>query len=329
MTLKNLVDFKDLIDFELEEFNKSLLNKRPTSLYDPIRYTIDLGGKRMRPILTLIACDLFDGNVSDAVKPALGIEIFHNFTLLHDDIMDKAPLRRNQPTVHKKWNADIAILSGDTMFVQSFQYVMQSPQHSLKSVLEVFTKTAIEVCEGQQLDMDFENQSNVSIPQYIKMIGLKTSVLLAGSMKIGAIIGGAREEDAEHIYEFGKNLGIAFQLQDDILDVFGSSHKVGKQTGGDIVSNKKTYLLLKAMDMADRYKKEELQMWMHASDADSVEKVEAVKAIYEYLGVKALAESEMQKFYEKSLVHLNQIPCNSIKKEKLIQFAANLMQRES
>lgn len=327
--MKNLLAFKDLIDFELEEFNKSLLNKKPSSLYDPIKYTLDLGGKRMRPLLTLIACDLFDGNVSEAIKPALGLELFHNFTLLHDDIMDKAPLRRNQPTVHKKWNSDIAILSGDTMFVQSFQFVMQSPLISLKQVLDVFTKTAIEVCEGQQMDMDFESQSNVSIYQYIKMIGLKTSVLLAGSMKIGAIIGGAREEDAAHIYDFGKNLGIAFQLQDDILDVFGSSDKVGKQTGGDIVSNKKTYLLLKAMDMADRYKKEELQLWMHTTDVDPVEKVESVKAIYEYLGVKALAETEMQKFYEKSLLHLNEIPCNQNKKDQLKFFAENLMQRES
>jgi geranylgeranyl diphosphate synthase type II len=231
--------------------------------------------------------------------------------------------------VHKKWNSDIAILSGDTMFVQSFQFVMQSPLISLKQVLDVFTKTAIEVCEGQQMDMDFENQSNVSIHQYIKMIGLKTSVLLAGSMKIGAIIGGARDEDAAHIYDFGKNLGIAFQLQDDILDVFGSSDKVGKQTGGDIVSNKKTYLLLKAMDMADRYKKEELQLWMHTTDVDPVEKVASVKAIYEYLGVKALAETEMQKFYEKSLLHLNEIPCNQNKKDQLKFFAENLMQRES
>lgn len=327
--MNNLTAFKDLIDFELEEFNKSLLNKKPSSLYDPIKYTLDLGGKRMRPLLTLIACDLFDGTISEAVKPALGIEIFHNFTLLHDDIMDKAPLRRNKPTVHKKWNADIAILSGDTMFVQSFQYVMQSPSQHLKEVLEVFTKTAIEVCEGQQMDMDFETMSNVSIPQYLKMIGLKTSVLLAGSMKIGAIIGGARAEDADHLYEFGKNLGIAFQLHDDILDVFGSSDKVGKQTGGDIVSNKKTYLLLKALDMADRYKKEELQLWMHTTDVDAMEKVEAVKSIYEYLGVKGLAEAEMQKFYEKSLTHLNQIPCNSIKKHQLTKFAENLMQRES
>lgn len=325
----NLNHFKQLIDFELEEFNQSLKNKKPERLYAPVSYTLDLGGKRMRPLLTLIACDLFDGKLSDAVKPAMGIEIFHNFTLLHDDIMDKAPLRRNQPTVHKKWNADIAILSGDTMFVQSFQYVMQAPAHVLKEVLEIFTKAAIEVCEGQQMDMDFETTTKVSIPLYIKMIGLKTSVLLAACMKIGAVIGGARHEDAEHIYEFGKNLGIAFQLHDDILDVFGQSHKVGKQIGGDIVSNKKTYLLLKAIDMADRYKKEELLMWMNAPEDNAAEKVEAVKAIYEYLGVKALAETEMMKFYDKSLLHLNQIPCNTDKKQQLINFAANLMQRES
>lgn len=320
---------RDVINAELKQFCDGLKFKSPSNLYDPIAYTMALGGKRMRPLLTLMACDLFDGDINLALKPAVGIEIFHNFTLLHDDIMDKAPLRRNQPTVHKKWNADIAILSGDTMFVQSLQLMCKSPVYCLSEVLSVFNQAAIEVCEGQQMDMDFESLQNVSIPQYMRMITLKTSVLLAASLKVGALIGNARAEDANHLYEFGKNIGIAFQLQDDILDVFGSADKVGKQVGGDIVSNKKTYLLLKAMDMADRYKKEELLLWLQANPDEPNEKVEAVTAIYNYLNVKHLAEAEMQKYYEKALAHLNEIPCNMDKKNKLIAFASSLMQRES
>ncbi len=327
--MDRIESFNKFIDFEIESFNKSLLHKKPINLYAPIKYTLELGGKRLRPLLALLSCDLFDGSIQDVLKPALGLEIFHNFTLLHDDIMDKAPLRRNQPTVHKKWNTDIAILSGDTMFVQSFQYVMQSPEFCLKEVLEIFTKTAIEVCEGQQMDMDFETQSQVSIAQYIKMIELKTSVLLAGSAKIGAVVSGARPEDAQHIYEFGKNLGIAFQLQDDILDVFGSKNLVGKQTGGDIVSNKKTYLLLKTLNIADRYKKEELELWMHTKQVDPNLKIEAVKAIYEYFDVKNLAREELLGFYNKSLAHLEKIPCNKAKKEALTAFTQNLMDREN
>jgi geranylgeranyl diphosphate synthase type II len=327
--LIEIAALRDVINAELKQFCDGLKFKSPPNLYDPIGYTIALGGKRMRPMLTLMACDLFDGDINLALKPAIGIEVFHNFTLLHDDIMDKAPLRRNQPTVHKKWNADIAILSGDTMFVQSFQLMCKAPNHCLSEVLNVFNQAAIEVCEGQQMDMDFESLQNVSIPQYMRMITLKTSVLLAASLKVGALIGNARPEDANHLYEFGKNIGIAFQLQDDILDVFGSADKVGKQVGGDIVSNKKTYLLLKAMDMADRYKKEELLLWLQVNPDEPNEKVEAVTAIYNYLNVKHLAEAEMQKYYQNALAHLHEIPCNEDKKNKLITFAASLMQRES
>lgn len=327
--MNELLAMQELINFEIEEYSSSLRFKKPASLYEPISYTLNLGGKRTRPLLTLMACDLFDGNIKLAINAAVGIELFHNFTLLHDDIMDKAPLRRNMPTVHQKWNSDIAILSGDTLFVQSFQFVMKTPAEHLKEVVDLFAKTAVEVCEGQQLDMDFESQTNVGISSYIKMITLKTSVLLAASMQVGAIIGGARPEDAAHIYEFGKNLGIAFQLHDDILDVFGNSTKVGKQSGGDIVSNKKTYLLLKAMEVADRYRKEELELWMYSTPADPKEKVEAVKSIYEYLGVKNLAEAEMQKYYNKSIEAVDLIPCNKQKKQALKHFAEALMQRES
>ena len=203
----------------------------------------------MRPVLLLMACELFDSACEKAIRPAMGIEVFHNFTLLHDDIMDKAPLRRNQPTVHHRWNSDIAILSGDTMFVKSYQLMMQTEDKYMREVLEIFNKTAIEVCEGQQLDMNFETLTNVSIADYLHMITLKTAVLLAGSLQIGAVIGGAKSADARHLYEFGKNIGIAFQLQDDILDVFGDAEKFGKQVGGDILSNKKTFLLLKPLKL--------------------------------------------------------------------------------
>lgn len=323
-------DFRSLIEAELIAFDQALNNKRPLNLYTPIKYTLELGGKRFRPMLTLMGCLLFNGKPEEAIKAAVGIELFHNFTLVHDDIMDKAPLRRNKPTVQKQWNQDIAILSGDALFVQSVQYIMQSPSDKLKEVLEIFTQTALEVCEGQQLDMDFEKQYNVTIPQYIKMIGLKTSVLLAGSLKIGAVIGGAGNNDAHHLYEFGKNLGIAFQLHDDILDVFGASDKVGKQKGGDIVSNKKTYLFLKAIEVADRYSKEKLQMWMQAGEESAAEKVESVKTIYEFLNVKVIAEAEMRKYFEKALEHLNSIEhCNNEVKVQIREFAENLMQRES
>lgn len=282
----------------------------------------------MRPVLVLTGCDLFDGDITKAINPALAIELFHNFTLLHDDIMDNAPIRRGMETVHEKWNVNTAILSGDAMFVKAYQLLCETETNKLKDVFEIFNRTAIEVCEGQQLDMVFETRDKVSVPQYLKMIELKTAVLLGASFKIGAICGNARGEDAERLYQFGKNLGVAFQLHDDILDVYGDSTKVGKQAGGDIISNKKTYLLLKALELSNRYMLEELQSWIFAKDFVAEEKVAAVKNIYDFTGVRKLAEKEAWNFFHKAEQQLAQIPANELKKQELLEWARALMGRE-
>ncbi len=302
----------------------------PKELYEPISYIMSLGGKRLRPVLVMIATDIFGGDTSKAIHPALAIELFHNFTLVHDDLMDKAPLRRNQPTVHKKWNDNIAILSGDAMMVRAYQELCLADAAMLPQLLEIFSDTAVKVCEGQQYDMNYESMTKVSIQQYIKMIELKTAVLLGGALKIGAAIGGAREEDAQRLYDFGKNIGIAFQLQDDILDVYADAAKFGKQKGGDIIANKKTYLLLKAIEMAEsnRYMKEELSQWIAAPQFDAKEKIEAVINIYNFLNVKELARNEMQKHYDLALTFLKDIPVSDAKKQELIAFAESLMVRE-
>lgn len=302
----------------------------PKELYEPIAYIMSLGGKRLRPVLVFIATDMFDGDAAKALHPALAIELFHNFTLVHDDLMDKAPLRRNQPTVHEKWNNNIAILSGDAMMVRAYQELCLADPSMLPQLLEIFSDTAVKVCEGQQYDMNYESMTKVSIQQYIKMIELKTAVLLGGALKIGAVIGGAREEDAQRLYDFGKHIGIAFQLQDDILDVYADAAKFGKQKGGDIIANKKTYLLLKAIEMAEsnRYMKEELHQWIAAPQFDAKEKVEAVINIYNFLNVKELARTEMQKHYELALTFLKDIPVSESKKLSLMAFAESLMVRE-
>jgi geranylgeranyl diphosphate synthase type II len=325
--LNSISLYQQQIELALEEKN---YGSNPKELYEPISYIMSLGGKRMRPVLVLMACDFFDGDTSKAIHPSLAIELFHNFTLVHDDIMDKAPLRRNQPTVHEKWNGNIAILSGDAMMVKAYQELCKADTTILPKLLDIFSETALKVCEGQQFDMNYETSSKVSIPQYIKMIELKTAVLLGGALKIGAVIGGAVEEDAERIYNFGKHIGIAFQLQDDILDVYADTEKFGKQKGGDIISNKKTYLLLKALEIAEgnRYMKEELQQWIHAPQFNPTEKVEAITNIYNFLNVKELAQKEMQKQYGLALTFLKDIPVNETKKQALIDFADSLMVRE-
>ena len=302
----------------------------PKELYEPISYIMSLGGKRLRPVLVLMATDFLGGNITKALHPALAVELFHNFTLVHDDIMDKAPLRRNQPTVHKKWNDNVAILSADAMMVKAYQELCKADTALLPALLDVFSDTAVKVCEGQQFDMNYETENKVSIIQYLKMIELKTAVLIGGSLKIGAIVGGAREEDAQALYNFGKHIGIAFQLQDDILDVFGDEEKFGKQKGGDIIANKKTYLLLKAIEMVEgnRYMKEELQQWINAPQFNPKEKVEAVTTIYNFLNVKELASKEMKKQYEKALKFLDSIPVAETNKHELISFAVSLMVRE-
>lgn len=326
-TLNRINEYQKLIEDALKGRS---YGAHPRELYEPIEYIMSLGGKRMRPVLVLMACDFFDGDVQQALSPSIAIELFHNFTLVHDDIMDKAPLRRGKETVHVKWNDNIAILSGDAMMVRAYQELCKFDHALLPALLEIFSDTAAKVCEGQQLDMNYERVAKVSIPNYIKMIELKTAVLLGGALKIGALIGGAREEDAQRLYNFGKHIGIAFQLQDDILDVYADADKFGKQKGGDIIANKKTYLLLKAIEMAEsnRYLKEELQQWIAAPHFDAKEKVEAVTNIYNFLNVKELARAEMKKQYEAAIACLKDIPVSGEKKDSLIAFADSLMVRE-
>jgi len=312
--------------------NDALAKKKygdtPVELYEPIGYIMSLGGKRLRPCLLLMACDLFGGNVEQAVQAAMAIEVFHNFTLVHDDIMDKAPLRRGKQTVHEKWNPSIAILAGDVMMVEANKLIMQVDNSILRTVLDVFNETAIGVCEGQQLDMNFETLDNVTIAEYINMIRLKTAVLLGGTLKIGSIIGGAGMAEASLLCDFGVQLGIAFQLQDDILDVYGDPEKFGKQVGGDILSNKKTYLLIKALELAEGKTLTELNHWLSSTSYDPAEKVAAVKAIYNQLSIREQAEAEMNKYAEMAMNDLEQISLPPDRKSILRSFADNLLVRE-
>ena len=301
----------------------------PKELYEPITYLMALGGKRLRPALLLMATDLFAGDVYKALKPALAIETFHNFTLMHDDIMDKAPLRRGNPTVHVKWSESVAILSGDVMFVEAFKLMIQVEPHILLQVLNVFNDTAVGVCEGQQIDMNFETSTEVTIADYLEMIRLKTAVLLGGALKIGALIGNSTLADADKLYDFGLNLGIAFQLQDDILDVYGDPEKFGKQVGGDIISNKKTFLLIKALELADDATLQKLNGYLLNSTISSSEKVIAVTAIYNKLNIKNIAEAEMMKFANISLTAMQDIEVPEERKLVLMDFANGLITRDN
>lgn len=314
--------------------NKQIVEKKypvtPAELYDPITYIMSLGGKRMRPVMTMMACDMFGGHITAALEPALAVELFHNFTLMHDDIMDKAPLRRGKSTVHSKWNDNVAILSGDVMLVEAYKTLVNSVDGAiLKDVLTVFNDTAAGVCEGQQTDMNFELMGDVSVAQYLDMIRLKTAVLLGCSLKIGALIGNANKEDADHLYNFGVNIGIAFQLQDDILDVYGDPEKFGKQVGGDILANKKTFLLIKAIELAEELDKEELQYWLNAKECNPASKISSVTAIYDRLGVRQLAEDEMNLYARRSLSELAKVQVNEENKQPLVDFAGQLLIRET
>lgn len=301
----------------------------PADLYEPISYILSIGGKRIRPALLLLACDLFGGDVNKAIEPALAIEVFHNFTLMHDDIMDKAPLRRGKATVHEKWNANVAILSGDAMMVEANRMMMKVDDSILRKVLDVFNDTATGVCEGQQIDMSFEQRSDVSIEEYINMIRLKTAVLLGGTLKIGSIIGGAAFADAQFIDSFGVNLGIAFQLQDDILDVYGDPEKFGKQVGGDIISNKKTFLLIRALELAIDSQAQTLNHWLNATEFDSVEKVKVITDIYNELNIRQHAEEAMQAYADKAFAALDAINLPEDHKQYLRDFADGLLVREN
>lgn len=319
-------ELKNLVESGIRELS---FNREPKDLYEPITYMLSLDAKRMRPVLVLCGCDLFAGDVKAAMSPALGMEVFHNFTLLHDDIMDNAPLRRSMQTVHTRWNPNVAILSGDTMFVKACELMLKTDDRCLRPVMELFHRTAIEVCEGQQLDMDFEKRNDVSIGEYIHMISYKTAVLPAACLQTGAIIAGASGEDSRHIYEFGKNIGIAFQIQDDILDVFGDNAKVGKVKGGDILANKKTFLLIKAFELANAGDRKLLNEIIDEGKLTGDEKVSTVTAIYDRAGVRALAEKEMEKHFHESLRHLSEIKVDESRKVVLRGFAEGLMKREN
>ncbi|NCP46665.1 MAG: polyprenyl synthetase family protein, partial [Flavobacteriales bacterium] len=293
-----------------------------------LNYTLGLVGKRIRPALLLLANDLFGGKQALAIDAAIAIEIFHNFTLIHDDIMDNAPIRRGHPTVFKKWNVNTAILSGDVMLVESYKLISTCESVVLPEVLKTFNKMAAEVCEGQQYDMNFETQQNITIDDYLKMIELKTAVLLGASLRIGALIAKASVTDVNHIYAFGQNIGIAFQLMDDLLDVYGNPEKFGKQVGGDIISNKKTYLLLKAKELAKNELKKELEFCLSSKTLSPENKVNRVKAIYSQLKIKELTMNEMNHFYNTAIAHLDSIEVPNDKKLVFEQFAKGLMQRE-
>lgn len=302
---------------------------KPAELYEPISYLMELGGKRMRPVLVLHSTELFGGDIFKALDAAIGIELFHNFTLMHDDIMDKAPLRRGKATVHVKWNESAAILSGDVMFVEAYKLMIKVDDRILREVLDVFSDTASGVCQGQQADMNFEKRDNVSIEEYLHMIRQKTAVLVAGSMQIGALIGGAEKKEARLLYEFGVNLGLAFQLQDDILDVYGNPAIFGKQVGGDILSNKKTFMLIKAKELAQEEVAADLDQWMNNSSPLPAEKINAITTIYNQLEVRKLAEREMEYFVNKALDALEQLSVDSSKKQLLHSFAEDLLIREN
>ena len=319
--LKNYTEYieKKILEIDLPE--------KPNNLYEPIRYFLNLGGKRIRPILTLLAAELFGIKKDNVLYQALAIEIFHNFTLIHDDIMDEAMLRRNKETIHEKWDKNIGILTGDVMLIQAYQLLSKNiSPNTLKDVLLLFNKTAIEVCEGQQSDMNFEHQENVSIAEYIQMIRKKTSVLLGCALKLGAIMASASTEDKDYIYEFGINIGIAFQIQDDILDLYGDPEKFGKKIGGDIIANKKTILYLTALNKAD---KEELKILKNLKNEKNIElKIKQTRELFNSLKIKEDCENRMKSHYEKAKQALSQITVLEENKQDLIDLSKYLMNRD-
>lgn len=317
----------ELLQHRIDEKLKQLqVSGKPDTLYEPIRYFLAIGGKRIRPILVLLAAQLFDNEDDSVINQALAVELFHNFTLIHDDIMDKAPLRRGVATIHEKWNDSQAILSGDALLIIAYQYLMRTRPKYHGLLIETFSKMAIEVCEGQQLDMDFEKKAQAEINEYINMIRLKTSVLLGCALELGAIVSDASTEDRHHLYQFGVNIGIAFQIQDDILDVYSDASKFGKQVGGDIISNKKTYLYIKARELADERQKNILQNQL--LNTNIADKIKTVKDLYDELNVRLHAEKEMEKYYQEAIKNLNAIQVHSDKKEPLHALADYLMNRE-
>lgn len=303
-------------------------DRKPESLYEPIKYVLSMGGKRIRPTLMLLAYNLYKENPEDILMNACALETYHNYTLLHDDLMDNADMRRGHLTVHKKWNDNTAILSGDSMLVLAFQRMMQCDTKHLKDILDLFTVTALEIGEGQQYDMEFETRNDVKEEEYIEMIRLKTSVLLACALKIGAILADASAEDADNLYKFGEQIGLAFQLQDDYLDVYGDSKVFGKEIGGDITSNKKTYMLINAFNKANDAQRKELTRWVSARDFDRNEKVDAVTRLYNEIGIDQLAQDKIAYYFAQSKKFLDAVNVAEEKKEELRKYAQKMMKRQ-
>lgn len=322
--MRNLNQLQELFIGELQQRN---FGEEPKSLYEPFHYILELGGKRLRPVLCLLASEAFGEPAESAMDAAIGVELFHNFSLIHDDIMDNAPIRRGKATVHENWNLNVGILSGDAMVVESFRQVMKVEDRILRQVLEVFSNTAMEICEGQQWDMDFESRLDVSEDEYIRMIQYKTSVLLGASLEMGALIGGADEVGAKQSYRFGLNLGTAFQIKDDLLDAFGDPDKFGKQVGGDILANKKTILLIHALNHATGSDRDELLSWLDEKELPQ-QKVEAVKGIFQRVGSVRYAEQRMEAFYRMALNCLEECKAHGADVSELSAFAEFLFHRD-
>ena len=312
-----------------EALNNLVYDRQPASLYDPIKYVLSIGGKRVRPVLTMLSYNLYKDDPLSIMPQAIGLETYHNFTLLHDDLMDHADMRRGHETVHKKWDANRAILSGDTMLLQAFERVEDCDPAKLPAIFKVFIQTTLEIGEGQQLDVEFETRNDVTEDEYIEMIRLKTSVLLACACKVGAIMADAPAEDVENMYKFGEKLGLAFQLQDDLLDVYGDPAVFGKNIGGDITSNKKTYMLINAVNRANAAQREELMKWIEAKEFDRNEKVKAVTELYNEIGIRELCQKKMDEYYQESLVYLAKINQPEERKAELKAYAAEMMKRQS
>lgn len=303
-------------------------DRRPASLYEPIRYVLSMGGKRIRPVLMLLSYNLFKEDPETILMPACALETYHNYTLLHDDLMDNADLRRGHETVHKKWNANTAILSGDSMLVLAYQRMQQCSSDKMAEVLALFTETALEIGEGQEYDMAFEHRDDVSEEEYIEMIRLKTSVLLACALKIGAILAGASKEDADNLYRFGEQIGLAFQLQDDFLDVYGDTRVFGKAIGGDITSNKKTFMLINALNHANEEQRHQLESWIGATEFDRDEKVAAVTRLYNEIGIDRLAQDKIAYYFEQSRKYLQAVSVDESRKAELAAYAQRMMNRQ-
>jgi len=323
--MMDLKTARKIIEQELEKYP---FDNSPAELYEPVKYIISLGGKRLRPAIALMACSIFSDAVHNALKPALAFEVFHNFTLLHDDLMDNSGIRRGNKTVHTKWNSNTAILSGDVMSILAYTILSESPQDILPDLLQLFNTTALQVCEGQQWDMNFESRSDVSVEEYLRMIELKTAVLLAASLKSGALAGGASQLESDLLYEFGRHLGIAFQIRDDYLDVFGNTEVFGKKIGNDILTDKKTFLLIKALELSVGKTREDLLGWLEKKEHDPIKKIKGISQIFSSLEVDRISTELASSHYEQAMQYLERVDAPAERKTPMAEMAKTLMARE-